>query len=67
MDYVKHLACSPSYDVTDELQFVSQRARLLAFNRWKGYSDLPEFETLQGSVESALRFLLQKRKVACLK
>ncbi|ESQ49104.1 hypothetical protein EUTSA_v10020687mg [Eutrema salsugineum] len=29
------------------------RARLLAFNRWKGYTDLPEFETLQGSVESA--------------
>ncbi|KAF8069746.1 hypothetical protein N665_1137s0014 [Sinapis alba] len=54
VDYVKRLACSPpSYDASDELQFVSQRAKLLAFNRWKGYSDLPEFETLQGSVESA--------------
>ncbi|KAJ4898318.1 Tudor/PWWP/MBT superfamily protein [Raphanus sativus] len=54
VEYVKRLACSPSYDPSsDELQFVSQRARLLAFNRWKGYTDLPEFETLQGSVESA--------------
>lgn len=54
MDYVKRLACSPSYDASsDELQFVSQRARLLAFNRWKGYTDLPEFETLEGSIESA--------------
>ncbi|KAG2318377.1 hypothetical protein Bca52824_011590 [Brassica carinata] len=53
VEYVKRLACSPSFDSSDELQFVSQRARLLAFNRWKGYTDLPEFETLQGSVESA--------------
>lgn len=51
--YVKRLACSPSYDATDALQLVSQRAQLLAFNRWKGYTDLPEFMTLQGSVESA--------------
>ncbi|CAH2054343.1 unnamed protein product [Thlaspi arvense] len=51
--YMKRLACSPNYDATDELQFVSHRAQLLAFNRWKGYTDLPEFETLQGSVESA--------------
>ncbi|KAL0699276.1 hypothetical protein Bca4012_055398 [Brassica carinata] len=53
VEYVKRLACSPSFDASDELQFVSQRAKLLAFNRWKGYTDLPEFETLQGSVESA--------------
>ncbi|KAG7581156.1 PWWP domain [Arabidopsis suecica] len=51
--YVKRLACSPIYDATDALQLVSQRAQLLAFNRWKGYTDLPEFVTLQGSVESA--------------
>ncbi|KAF8069355.1 hypothetical protein N665_1141s0016 [Sinapis alba] len=37
VDYVKHLACSPSYDATEELQFVIQRASLLAFNRWKEY------------------------------
>lgn len=55
MDYAKRLACSQSYDATDELQFISQVAKLLAFNRWKGYSELPEFETLQGSVESALK------------
>ncbi|EOA31861.1 hypothetical protein CARUB_v10015088mg [Capsella rubella] len=53
VEYVKRLACSPSYDATDALKFVSQRAQLLAFNRWKGYTDLPQFETLQGSVESA--------------
>ncbi|KAJ0249555.1 Uncharacterized protein HA466_0150310 [Hirschfeldia incana] len=54
VEYVKRLACSPNYDASsDELQFVSQRARLLAFSRWKGYTDLPEFETLQGSLESA--------------
>lgn len=51
--YVKRLACSPIYDATDALQLVSHRAQLLAFNRWKGYTDLPEFVTLQGSVESA--------------
>ncbi|CAN8269518.1 unnamed protein product [Cochlearia groenlandica] len=53
VNYVKGLASSPNYDATDELQFVSHRARLLSFSRWKGYSDLPEFETLLGSVESA--------------
>ncbi|CAH8354694.1 unnamed protein product [Eruca vesicaria subsp. sativa] len=53
VSYVKRLACSPKYDASDELEFVSQRARLLAFSRWKGYTELPEFETLKGSVESA--------------
>lgn len=53
VQYVKGLACHPNNGATDELQFVSHRAQLLAFNRWKGYSDLPELETLQGSVESA--------------
>ncbi|XP_010464619.1 PREDICTED: uncharacterized protein LOC104745140 [Camelina sativa] len=53
VEYVKRLARSPSSDATDALQLVSQRARLLAYNRWKGYTELPEFEILQGSVESA--------------
>ncbi|WZZ42138.1 hypothetical protein YC2023_038397 [Brassica napus] len=53
VEYVKGLACYPRYDASDELMFVSQRARLLAFSRWKGFIELPEFETLRGSVESA--------------
>ncbi|CAA7044418.1 unnamed protein product [Microthlaspi erraticum] len=53
VQYVKGLASHPNNGATDELQFVSHRAQLLAFNRWKGFSELPEFETLQGSVESA--------------
>lgn len=53
VEYVKGLACYPRYDASDELMFVSQRARLLAFSRWKGFIELPEFETLLGSVESA--------------
>lgn len=67
VEYVKRLACSPSYDATDALQLVSQRARLLAFNRWKGYIDLPEFETLQGSVESAPKISPAEEKSTSVK
>ncbi|CAN8270042.1 unnamed protein product [Cochlearia groenlandica] len=63
VEYVKRLACSPSYDATDELQFVSQRAKLLAFNHLKGYTDLPEFVTIQGSVESAPKVSLSEEKI----
>ncbi|KAL1193896.1 PWWP domain-containing protein 2 [Cardamine amara subsp. amara] len=66
VDYVKRLAYSPNYDAKDELQFVSKRAQLLAFSRWKGYTDLPEFETLQGSVESAPKTSLAEEKSSLL-
>ncbi|XP_010558277.1 PREDICTED: uncharacterized protein LOC104826984 [Tarenaya hassleriana] len=53
VEYIKIIACTPSYSLTDKLHFTSHRAQLLAFHRWKGYPDLPQFEKLRGSVESA--------------
>ncbi|CDP06705.1 unnamed protein product [Coffea canephora] len=41
------LAKSPHNDI-DDLEFVIARAQLLAFNRWKGYYQLPVFEELNG-------------------
>lgn len=52
VEFMKHLACFPSYDATDKLQFVNNRAQLLAFQQWKGYSNFLEYETFIKSVES---------------
>lgn len=41
------LAKSPHNDI-DVLEFIIARAQLLAFNRWKGYYQLPVFEELNG-------------------
>lgn len=43
--YVKHLACFPRYDETDKLQFVTNRAQFLAFQQWKSYLNLPNYES----------------------
>lgn len=41
------LAKAPHNDI-DVLEFIIVRAQLLAFNRWKGYYQLPVFEELNG-------------------
>lgn len=43
MEYVKLLGQSP-YGGVDRLEFATAQAQLLSFNRWKGYSHLPEFQ-----------------------
>ncbi|GKV30153.1 hypothetical protein SLEP1_g39003 [Rubroshorea leprosula] len=50
--YIKGLAQSPYYSGIGKLQFVTSQAQLLAFDRWKGYSQLPEFKILGGLLES---------------
>ncbi|VVB13002.1 unnamed protein product [Arabis nemorensis] len=55
VEYMKDLACFPSYDASDKMQFVINRAQLLAFQQWKGYFNFPEYETFLKSVESAAR------------
>ncbi|KDP29073.1 hypothetical protein JCGZ_16462 [Jatropha curcas] len=45
LDYIKELGQSP-FDAVDRLEFVTAQAQLLAFSRWKGYSQLPEFQIL---------------------
>lgn len=53
LDYMKRLACFPSYDATAKLQFVINRAQVLAFQQWKDYSPFIDYETFLRSVESA--------------
>lgn len=45
VDYVKTLGQLPFGEV-DRLEIVTAKAQLLAFSRWKGYSQLPEFQIL---------------------
>ncbi|KAL1200115.1 PWWP domain-containing protein 5 [Cardamine amara subsp. amara] len=52
--YMKDLACFPSYDATEKLQFVTNRSQLLAFQQWKDYSHFLEYETFLRSVESTV-------------
>ncbi|KAE8666216.1 Tudor/PWWP/MBT superfamily protein, putative isoform 4 [Hibiscus syriacus] len=49
---IKKLAQSPSCTDIDRVQFTISKAQLLAFHRWKGYSQLPEFQNLCGSLET---------------
>ncbi|KAA0061132.1 PWWP domain-containing protein [Cucumis melo var. makuwa] len=42
INIVKEVAMSPAGEV-DKLELVRARAQLLAFNRWKGYYELPKF------------------------
>ncbi|PON69231.1 PWWP domain containing protein [Parasponia andersonii] len=51
IEYTKELAQVP-YDETDKLQLTIARSQLLAFNRRKGYSQLPEFSLLGGLLEN---------------
>ncbi|KAL3531897.1 hypothetical protein ACH5RR_005418 [Cinchona calisaya] len=47
VNFLEALAESPHSDV-DILEFTIARAQLLAFNRWKGYYQLPVLEELNG-------------------
>ncbi|XP_047331995.1 serine-rich adhesin for platelets-like [Impatiens glandulifera] len=46
--YVKQLAVENPRDRIERLDFSMAQARLLAFNRWKGYYELPEFKVSDG-------------------
>ncbi|PPD91411.1 hypothetical protein GOBAR_DD11645 [Gossypium barbadense] len=52
VETMKALALSPLYSEVDRLQFTTSQAQLLAFHRWKGYSQLPEFLNLGGLLET---------------
>ncbi|KAK8708897.1 hypothetical protein V6N13_059932 [Hibiscus sabdariffa] len=52
VETMKTLALSPFYTEVDRLQFTISQAQLLAFHRWKGYSQLPEFQYLCGLLET---------------
>ncbi|KAF4365659.1 hypothetical protein F8388_007492 [Cannabis sativa] len=57
VEYVKELAQVPC-GVTEKLELTIARSRLLAFNRSKGYSQLPEFNMLGGLLENDADILL---------
>ncbi|CAH8371123.1 unnamed protein product [Eruca vesicaria subsp. sativa] len=44
VEYMKRLACFPRYDESDKLLFVSNRAKLLAFQQWTSYLSFPRYE-----------------------
>ncbi|GLT47886.1 hypothetical protein SLA2020_215430 [Shorea laevis] len=57
---IKGLAQSPYYSGIAKLQYVTSQAQLLAFQRWKGYSQLPEFKILGGLLESDAEIMLSE-------
>ncbi|XWS66934.1 hypothetical protein CRYUN_Cryun05aG0243100 [Craigia yunnanensis] len=67
VETMKALAQSPSYCEVDRLQFITSRAQLLAFHRWKGYSKLPEFQNLCGLLETDTEIPLSKEVKKCSK
>ncbi|XP_010452156.1 PREDICTED: uncharacterized protein LOC104734309 [Camelina sativa] len=52
VESIRRLACFPDYDATEELQFVINRAQVLAFQQWKDYSHSLDYETFIKSIES---------------
>ncbi|EOY07749.1 hypothetical protein QUC31_011173 [Theobroma cacao] len=60
VERIKALAQSPSYSEVDRLQFITSQAQLLAFHRWKGYSQLPEFQNLCGLLETDVEIPLSE-------
>ncbi|KAM7262953.1 hypothetical protein ACFE04_000636 [Oxalis oulophora] len=50
LEFINALAQQPLGSV-DKLEFITTRAQLLAFYRWKGYSQLPELQYLGGLLE----------------
>ncbi|MBA0706804.1 hypothetical protein Golax_018892 [Gossypium laxum] len=58
VETMKALALSPLYSEVDRLQFTTSQAQLLAFHRWKGYSQLPEFLNVGGLLETDAEILL---------
>ncbi|GKV05691.1 hypothetical protein SLEP1_g17673 [Rubroshorea leprosula] len=65
--YIEGLAQSPYYSGINKLQFVASQAQLLAFYRWKGYSQLPEFKILGGLLESDADIQLSEEVKQCSK
>ncbi|GMI71269.1 hypothetical protein HRI_000796200 [Hibiscus trionum] len=63
---MKTLALSP-YSNVDRLQFTISQAQLLAFHRWKGYSQLPEFQNLCGLLETDAEIPLSEEVKKCSK
>ncbi|CAN7037240.1 unnamed protein product, partial [Brassica rapa subsp. trilocularis] len=55
VEYMKRLACFPRYDESDELVFVSNRARLFAFQQWRSCINFPRYETFLKDVTDAKR------------
>lgn len=52
VETMKALALSPLYSEVDRLQFATSQAQLLAFHRWKGFSQLPEFLNVGSLLET---------------
>ncbi|XWS43633.1 hypothetical protein CRYUN_Cryun16bG0120600 [Craigia yunnanensis] len=67
VETMKTLAQSPSYIEVDRLQFTTSQAQLLAFHRWKGYTQLPEFQNLCGSLEIDAEIPLSEEVKKCSK
>ncbi|XP_038998716.1 uncharacterized protein LOC120124014 [Hibiscus syriacus] len=64
---MEKLAQSPSYTNVDRLQFTISQAQLLAFHHWKGYSQLPEFQNICGSLETNAEIPLSEEMKKCSK
>lgn len=53
VEYMKRLACSPWYDESDKLVFVSKRAQVLAFQQWTSCLNFATYETFLKDVTDA--------------
>ncbi|XP_022767403.1 uncharacterized protein LOC111311873 [Durio zibethinus] len=65
VETIKALALLPSYGEVDRLQFTTSQAQLLAFHRWKGYSQLPEFQNLGELLETDAEISLSEEVKKC--
>ena len=52
VEYIKELSQDPNGGANDKLEFAVAQSELLAFSRWKGYYQLPEFNMLGGLLEN---------------
>lgn len=62
---MKNLACFPCYFGANRLELVTLQAQLLAFHRWKGYYQLPEFQMLGELSESEEEISLSGETKIC--
>ncbi|GMN39083.1 hypothetical protein TIFTF001_008303 [Ficus carica] len=63
--YIKELAQVPYDVVHDRLELALARSQLLAFYRFKGYSQLPEFNILGGILDNDAEISLSTEKKHC--
>uniref|UniRef100_A0A2P2JKM7 Uncharacterized protein MANES_08G003300 n=1 Tax=Rhizophora mucronata TaxID=61149 RepID=A0A2P2JKM7_RHIMU len=62
VEFIKALSQQLPFGKVERLEIVTAQAQLLAFSRWKGYSDLPQFQMLGALLESDEEISLPEMK-----